>query len=102
MLNIKQRTPSVFASQVAAVAAFVGALAASPAGAVDPAYRHLMEHAVETAYVVDEGYLDTRDHVWLELDQFAVEVSVPGDTSSDLLAKLRREFSLTPVMNSGR
>jgi membrane-bound lytic murein transglycosylase D len=100
MLNIKQRTSSGFASQVAAVAAFVGALAAAPAGAVDPAYRHLMEHAVETAYVVDEGYLDTRDHVWLELDQFAVEVSVPGDTSDDLLEKLRREFSLTPVMNN--
>jgi membrane-bound lytic murein transglycosylase D len=59
-----------------------------------------MEHAVETAYVVDEGYLDTRDHVWLELDQFAVKVSVPGDTSDDLLEKLRREFSLTPVMNN--
>jgi membrane-bound lytic murein transglycosylase D len=100
MLNIKQRRSSNSGLPAAAVAAVLLALAAAPAGAADPAYRHLMENVVDTAYVVDEGYVDAQDHVWLELDPFAVEVSVPGDASNNLLAKLRREFSLEPVMNN--
>ena len=100
MFSINQRPTSNSALQAAAAATLLALLGTSPASAADPAYRHLMEHAVETAYVVDEGYIDAQDHVWLELDSFAVEVSVPGDASNDLLAKLRREFSIDPVMNN--
>jgi membrane-bound lytic murein transglycosylase D len=100
MFSINQRPTSNSALQAAAAASLLAILGTSPASAADPAYRHLMEHAVETAYVVDEGYIDAQDHVWLELDSFAVEVSVPGDASNDLLAKLRREFSIEPVMNN--
>jgi membrane-bound lytic murein transglycosylase D len=100
MFSINQRPSSNSALHVAAAASLLAILGTSPASAADPAYQHLMEHAVETAYVVDEGYIDAQDHVWLELDSFAVEVSVPGDPSNDLLEKLRREFSIEPVMNS--
>jgi membrane-bound lytic murein transglycosylase D len=100
MFSINQRPSSNSALRAAAAASLLAILGTSPASAADPAYQHLMEHAVETAYVVDEGYIDAQDHVWLELDSFAVEVSVPGDPSNDLLEKLRREFSIEPVMNS--
>ena len=46
-----------------AAAALLATLVTSPASAADPAYRHLMEHAVDTAYVVDEGYIDAQDRV---------------------------------------
>ena len=100
MFNINQRPPSNSAPYAAAAASLLALTVTSPAAAGDPAYQHLMEHAVETAYVVDEGYIDAQDHVWLELDSFAAEISVPGDTSNDLLEKLRRDFSLEPVMNN--
>ena len=99
MFNIKQRSASKFAAHAASIGLLAGA-GATATIAADPAYNHWMQHAVETAYVVDEGYIDTRDHIWLELDPFAQQVSVPRDASNDLLEKLRREFSIEPVMNS--
>jgi len=53
-----------------------------------------------TAYVVDRGAAAGMDYVWLELDPFAQAVSAPGETSNDLLARLRRSFSLPDVDNA--
>jgi membrane-bound lytic murein transglycosylase D len=76
------------------------ALFAAPAQADDPAFRPPAERFADIAYVVDEGYLDAQDHVWLELDPLADLVSAPVEPSDDLLAELRRGFSLDPVMNN--
>lgn len=98
MFNINQRPASKIAARAACIGVFT-VTGATPAVAADPAYSHWMQHSVETAYVVDEGYIDTRDHIWLELDPFARQVSVSRSPSNDLLEKLRREFSIEPVMN---
>ena len=99
MLNIKQGLSSSFRPKIGMVVPFLGLLASAPAAA-DPAYQHLVEIPVNSASVIDTGYLDAQDHVWLELDPFADVVSIPGEASNDLLAKLRRGFSLDPVMNN--
>jgi membrane-bound lytic murein transglycosylase D len=78
----------------------VPTLLAADALAGDPAYLEGIELLPDTAFVIDQGYLDAQDHVWLELDTFADIVSVPNEPSNDLLGKLRREFSLGPIMNS--
>jgi membrane-bound lytic murein transglycosylase D len=104
MFNIKQRQSSGFATdfrrRVLAAAVVMVLPAVNSALAADPAYQHVMNHGVDTAFVIDEGYIDTRDHVWLELDQFAIDISVPGEPSNDLLLQLRRGFSIEPVMNN--
>ena len=100
MLNIKQRTLSNFRAQMVALVPVFGLFAGASANAADPAYRHLMNQSVDTAYVIDEAYIESEDHIWLELDPFAEELSVATEPSTDLLAKLRREFSLEPVMNN--
>jgi membrane-bound lytic murein transglycosylase D len=98
MSNSKQRYSSIISPQVLAAATL---LATVPGGAqADPAYRHLLDEPVDTAYVIDDGYLDFRDHVWLELDPLAVQVSIPQGSSNDLLEQLRNGFSLDPIMNS--
>ena len=99
MFNIKQRISSSFRLQMLAAVPF-SALLAGNAAAGDPAYLEGLELTPDTAFVIDQGYLDAQDHVWLELDTFADIVSVANEPSSDLLGKLRREFSLDPVMNS--
>ena len=99
MLNIKQGLSSSFRPKIGMVVPFLGLLASAPTAA-DPAYQHLVEMPVNSASVIDTGYLDAQDHVWLELDPFADVVSIPGEASNDLLAKLRRGFSLDPVMNN--
>ena len=98
MLNIKQRKTSSFRLQALA-AATVSTLLTATARAGDPAYLEGLELLPDTAFVIDQGYVDAQDHVWLELDTFAEIVSVATEPSNDLLGKLRREFSLDPVMN---
>ncbi len=49
--------------------------------------------------VTNDAYAEQRDHVWLELDELAAEVSVAPEPSNDLFAILRRNFSLDPVLN---
>jgi len=95
----KKRLSSNFRVQFIAALPVFGLFQAAPAGAEDPAYRHIVEHGIGTAYVIDDGWAEAQDHVWLELDAFADEVSVAAEPSTDLLAKLRREFSIDPVMN---
>ena len=98
MLNIKQRNLSIIWAQVLGITTFL--LASDGNLKADPAYQHLLDHPADTAYVVDDGYLDFRDHVWLELDPLAARVSVPPEPSNDILDILRHGFSLEPVMNS--
>jgi len=52
-----------------------------------------------TAEITNDAYAEQRDHVWLELDELASEISVATEPTNDLLAILRRNFSLEPVMN---
>lgn len=52
------------------------------------------------AQIINQRFVPLRDYVWLELDEFADQISSTAEPSSDLLAKLRRNFSLDPVMNS--
>ncbi|MGI9204583.1 MAG: LysM peptidoglycan-binding domain-containing protein [Woeseiaceae bacterium] len=49
--------------------------------------------------ITSDAYAGQRDHVWLELDELAAEVSVASEPTKDLFAILRRNFSLDPVMN---
>jgi len=98
MLNIKQRKISDFCRQMA-LGLLLAGLFTGTAGAGDPAYLESVEPAVETAFVINDGFLDAEDHIWLELDGFADTVSVAREPSRDLLSRLRREFSLQPVMN---
>jgi membrane-bound lytic murein transglycosylase D len=78
----------------------ISAFLTSSAMAGDPAYLEALETSPDTAFVVDQGWLDARDHVWLELDPFADIVSIANEPSNDLLARMRREFSLDPIMNN--
>lgn len=50
--------------------------------------------------ITSDAYAEQRDHVWLELDELAAEVSVAAEPTNDLFAILRRNFLLEPVMNS--
>ena len=95
---IKQRKISDFCQQMGLALLLCGPLAGT-AVAGDPAYLDSLEPAVDTAFVIDDGFLDAQDHIWLELDIFADTVSVASEPSNDLLARLRREFSLQPVIN---
>ena len=95
---IKQRKISDFCRQMGLALLLSGPLAGA-AVAGDPAYLDSLEPAVDTAFVIDDGFLDAQDHIWLELDIFADTVSVASEPSNDLLARLRREFSLQPVIN---
>ena len=99
MLNIKQRKTSSFRLQLLA-AVSVSSLLTADVLAGDPAYLEGLELLPDTAFVIDQGYVDTQDHVWLELDTFADIVSVANEPSDDLLGMLRREFSLDPIMNN--
>jgi membrane-bound lytic murein transglycosylase D len=98
MLNIKQRLLSGFWLQ-SLVTIPVFSLLGSAASA-DPDFPQLPEIPGDIAYVIDRGYLDSQDHVWLELDSFAADVSVASEPSNDLLEQLREGFSIEPVMNN--
>ncbi len=69
-------------------------------GFADPGFKPRKAASGETAEIINDGYATQRDHVWLELDELAAEVSVASEPTNDLLAILRRNFSLTPVMNN--
>ncbi|MGI9262491.1 MAG: LysM peptidoglycan-binding domain-containing protein [Woeseiaceae bacterium] len=52
-----------------------------------------------TAEITNDAYAEQRDHVWLELDELAADISVAAEPTNDLFAILRRNFSLEPVQN---
>jgi membrane-bound lytic murein transglycosylase D len=81
------------------MAAAGGFVVLSANACADPAYEHVIEWQPNVANVIDLGYLDSPDRVWLELDAFATEVSVSNQPSNDVLVILRNGFSLDPVMN---
>jgi membrane-bound lytic murein transglycosylase D len=56
------------------------------------------ESTLNGAVVVD-ALTVSKNQVWLELDPLAQNVSAPAEPSTDLLAKLRRNFALPIVMN---
>jgi membrane-bound lytic murein transglycosylase D len=99
MPRIKQRKIFDFGRQMA-LALLVSVPFGGAAAAGDPAYLDSLEPAVDMAFVINDGFLDAEDHIWLELDTFADRVSAASEPSKDLLARLRREFSLQPVMNA--
>ena len=97
-----QRNPSKTGLQTTAIALFLTTLAGYSPAVADPAFEPsppASVHASDIAYVIDDGFVGAHDHVWLELDPFAEAVSVPRAADTDLLGKLRRGFSLDPVMN---
>lgn len=98
MRTSKKKNMSIFRPHTLIVTAGLAALSA-PAGA-DPAYQHVIDQQPHLANVIDLGYLDSPDRVWLELDAFATEVSVSNQPSNDVLVILRNGFSLDPVMNN--
>ena len=98
MISTKQRFLSNFRPQLLGVVPVFGLLLAAPAAGTEPPFMKSYEPN-DTAYVIDAGYIDSQDRVWLELDPLAVEVSVASEPSNDLLAELRRGFKLDPVMN---
>lgn len=97
MLNIKQRLLSNFRPQMLTGACLLALLAGPAPLLADPAFS---TEAADQATFIDSAITERTDHVWLELDPLAAEVSVASRPSNDLLAKLRREFSLDPVMNN--
>lgn len=97
MLNIKQRILSGFRLPLVTRASFFGLLAAPTLILANPAFTN---NDFDDATAVDSVIADQTDYVWLELDPLAVEASVAGKSSNDLFAKLRRNFSLDPVMNN--
>ena len=88
MRDTNPRSLSKFAPQWAV---FLGLCFALPAQG-----QSLGEHAS----IVSSGEEVAADHIWLELDALADAVSVPAAPSNDLLALLRREFSLDAGMNA--
>ena len=97
MQNIKQRLLSGFRPHLAAALAVVGLLAAPGLILADPAFTN---NATGNSGLTDAATIGQADHVWLELDPLAEAASIPSKPSNDLLGKLRREFSLDPVMNN--
>ena len=95
MLNIKQRLLSGFRPRLRTALLLVGLLAAPGLILADPAFTN----NAGNAGLADRAAPGEADHVWLELDPLAAAVSVPSKPSNDLLGKLRRQFSLDPVMN---
>jgi len=95
MRNPKQGFLSNFRLLMLAAVSVFGLLASVAAGAADPAYLQ----AADAGPVIDAGRLDGQSTLWLELDPLALQASEPGQTSNDLLALLRRGFSLEAVMN---
>lgn len=96
MLNIKQGLSSGFRSRLLTGACLLGALAWPGAASANPAFPG---DDIAQASIIGSPFTEQADHIWLELDPLATEVSVASRPSTDLLARLRREFSLDPVMN---
>jgi membrane-bound lytic murein transglycosylase D len=97
MLNIKQKLSSNFGLLLlVAIPAFV---LLSPVADAEPAMQRLLDYPGDADAGYD-GEAASDDHVWLELDKFAVAASVASDPSNDLLDQLRRGFSIEPVMNN--
>jgi membrane-bound lytic murein transglycosylase D len=96
MLNIKQGLLSAFRSRWLASLTFLGLLSGPGLILADPAFT---SNYLKPSAPVDSAFVEQTDHVWLELDPLAKAASVPSRPSNDLLAKLRREFSLDPLMN---
>ena len=98
MISTKKRILSIFRSHTLVAAAGIAAVSAT--AHADPAYQHVIDQQPNVASVIDLGYLDSPDRVWLELDAFASGISVSNEPSNDVLVILRNGFSLDPVMNN--
>jgi membrane-bound lytic murein transglycosylase D len=96
MPNLKQRLLSGFQPPALAALCAFGILAVSEPILADPAFTN---NAPDQSDLVGGTAIEQNDHIWLELDPLAEAASIPAKPSNDLLAKLRREFSLESVMN---
>ena len=100
MSSRKHRLASIFPRLVGPrtwpALATAGLVLGTAAASADPAYEHRPAEAVD----ISAGNIDVVDHLWLELDPLATAISVPAKPATDdLLAALRSNFSLAPVMN---
>ena len=98
MLSTKKRILSIF--RPPAIVAAAGLATMSTTIHADPAYQHVIDQQQNHVNVIDLGYLDSPDRIWLELDAFASEISMSNEPSNDVLVILRNGFSLDPVMNN--
>ena len=97
MQKRKHGQMSIFRRRCAASMCLTGLLAMPGLILANPGS---LTDGVALAPEVDHVLTVQSDHVWLELDSLAADASVPSPSSNDLLSRLRREFSIEPVMNS--
>jgi len=98
MININLRIWSRFSAQTVTATTFSCLLlAAAGAGAapgfVEPSFIDAADFSNEAAFA------DRGNSAWRELDAYPVDTFGPNGPSNDLLAHLRRGFSLEPLMN---
>jgi membrane-bound lytic murein transglycosylase D len=99
MLFKKPRILPKFDTRIRPFLAVSLIFAGTSAGAEDPNDPPSPDGTtLDAAGVVDELTV-TKDQVWLELDSLAQNVSFAAEPSTDLLAKLRRNFALPIVRN---
>ncbi len=76
------------------------ALLAGVATVAQPIFPRALDVTSETELLPAGGSSAASDYVWLELDDFAQEISASTSAANDLLQKLRGGFALDPVMNA--
>ena len=96
MHDIKQRLLSSFRPQMLAGTAFLGLLAGSGLSFAGPAFPLV---GVDNGTIIDSAIIPLPDEIWLDGYLSVSDISATVKPSDDLLAKLREEFSLDPVMN---
>ena len=95
---MRESNPRQISASLPVTAAFlllISPLSPGLAGDFDPSIP-----ASIAASAVGHDAAIPESHVWLELDSFALQASVPSAPGNDLLARLRRGFELDPVMNA--
>jgi len=96
MQDIKQRLLSSFQPQMLAGTAFLGLLVGSGLSFAGPAFPLV---GVDNGTIIDSAIIPLPDEIWLDGYLSVSDISATVKPSDDLLAKLREEFSLDPVMN---
>jgi len=96
MQDIKQRLLSSFRPQMLAGTAFLGLLVGSGLSFAGPAFPLV---GVDNGTIIDSAIIPLPDEIWLDGYLSVSDISATVKPSDDLLAKLREEFSLDPVMN---
>lgn len=99
MLNVKHRTRPQFGLRTVTVLSLCACLGWQ-AAVSQPIFPRALDVTSETDLLPAGGRDDPADYVWLELDEFASEISAAPADGTDLLQKLRSGFTLDPVMNS--